>query len=244
MLVMSRWRTVAATAAVVALVGCSGGASKPDASNTLPSETTTTTNPAVSPADQALAQRLALSLSDFPPGWTSKPHEDKKNAKADEELNACLKLPGTKLIPDAANADSPDFTSSSDQRVSNAVAVTKSRADVTKALDVLASADIGTCFSRYLDTVLKESATSDAKIGKASVSPESFDSLGDRTVALRATVPVTTKGLNVNVYADIVVVQKGRVAILLTAEDTFTPFPTDMSATLIGKVLARMPANA
>jgi hypothetical protein len=197
----------------------------------------------VNPADVTLAHHLALSLSDLPPGWTSTPHEDQKNAKADEELNACMHLPGTKLIASAASADSPDFTSSSRQQITNSVGVATKPSDVAMVLDLLSGANTGACFAGYLDTVLKSAASSDAKIGKSSVAPESFDALGDRTVALRATVPVSTKGLNVNVYADIVVVQKGRVGILLTAEDTLNPFPTGMSASLIRKVLARIPAG-
>jgi hypothetical protein len=78
--------------------------------------------------------------------------------------------------------------------------------------------------------------------GKTTVSPESFESLGDRTVAYRVTVPVTTKGVNVSIYIDFIVVQKGRVGITLTALDTLTPVAADASASLLGKVLSRIPA--
>jgi len=99
-----------------------------------------------------------------------------------------------------------------------------------------------------LETAIKDQSSSaalpkGAKFGKVSVNPESFASLGTRTVAYRISVPVTAQGLNVGVYVDLILVQQGRIGILLTAEDTFAPFPTDISASLIQKMLSRVGAG-
>ena len=181
------------------------------------------------------------------PGWTSKPHEDTDSKKSDEKLAQCLHLPSSKLIADAANADSADFTSSTGLQVTNSVGVAKTADDVRQALDVMSRSDAADCFSQTFDAAIREQTTTgtapaDTTFGKTTVSPESFESLGDRTVAYRVTVPVTTKGVNVSIYIDFIVVQKGRVGITLTALDTLTPMNADASASLLGKVLSRIPA--
>ena len=180
-------------------------------------------------------------LSDFPAGWTSAPHSEQKTEEADAKLNECLHIPGTKLIPNAANADSEDFTSPDQAEVQNSVSVTQSAANVTSAHDLLASPGTPPCLTTYFNTVLKTASLRDAKFGTASVNPLSSEKLGDRTVALRATIPVTSKGIEVSVYADVWVAQKGRVAVILEGIDEFSPFPTDTATQLIQKVLAKIP---
>ena len=124
----------------------------------------------------------------------------------------------------------------------------KTASDVRRVLDVMSRSDAAGCFAQTFDAAIREqsttaSAPADTTFGKTTVSPESFESLGDRTVAYRVTVPVTTKGVSVSVYIDLILVQKGRVGITLTALDTITPVAADQSASMLGKVLSRIPTT-
>jgi len=233
---------------IIAITAMLGGACGSDGSGSGSSNTqhptTTITNPAVNAADQALAQQLVLSLSDFPPGWTSAPHSESKNDKAQKQLNACLHVPGTNLISRAVNAHSPDFTSPDQAEVQNTVNVAPSATKVSSALDVLASAAAPSCLSEYFNTALNSPGSpKDTKFGTATVNPLPSEPLGDRTVALRAAIPLSSKGTNVTVYADFFVVQKGRVAVVLIGLDEPNPFPTETATQLIQKVLGKIPAS-
>jgi hypothetical protein len=210
------------------------------------SSTTVPSDRAVRPADQALAENVDLRLSDFSPGWTSAPRTQEHDADAEKRFASCIhtSLSPSDLIPSAAKANSPDFTSPSSQEVSSKIAVAKTASDVASAVDVIASPDVPTCLAQYLDAVLGRNAPSGMQFGQSSVDPESFNALGDRTVAYRITVPVSSKGQRGNVYVDFIVVQKGRVGVIFQAVETLSPFPTDMSAALIRKMLARVPVNS
>jgi hypothetical protein len=247
-------RVVLGSFAVVALLGfatsCSSGGSAKSAGTSPPATraATSTTTAETNPAAKALAKRAVLKLSDFPPGWTSSPSTG-GSAKVDKQLSDCFHITSPHLVPGGASADSDDFTSPSQQTITNTVGVAPSTGDVTKVMDILSGANASTCFTEAVNTALAEGLKSTSStlpkgttIGNATVSPESFNSLGDRTVAYQASVPVTTdQGFNANVYVDLIFVQQGRAAVLLSAEDTLTPFPPDTSASLIRKVLARLP---
>jgi hypothetical protein len=156
---------------------------------------------------------------------------------------------GPKLIANAANADSPDFSSPEHQVVTNTVGVARSARVIAKVLDVISgpgapkcvAAAFGTAISEGLKSSSADTLPAGTKIGTVSVSPESFAALGDRTVAFQASIPVSIKGSSGTVYVDIIIVQQGRAGLILTAEDTLTPFPVDVSASLLRKVLARLP---
>lgn len=110
--------------------------------------------------------------------------------------------------------------------------------------------DAPKCFTDAFNIGIQENLKSssdtlpeDTTIGTASVSPLSFNTLEDRTVAYRAEIPVSAKGFDTALYLDLIFVQQGRVAVILSGQDTITPFPTDMSEELVRRVLARLPAG-
>ena len=240
------------------LAGCSTGGSSKAGTSTSTDRTGTTTSspptpssPTTNPADEAIARRAVLTLSDLPPGWTSKPRTNEGRDKFNRQLSACFHIPGPKLIADAADAASPDFNSPVNEVVSSSVGVARSVRDMTKALDLISGPNAPACFAAAFNTELTDrlnSSTGDkppegTKIGTVTVSPESFEALGDRTVAFRATIPVSTKAIDTAVYVDFIVVQQGRAGIILSAEDTYAPFPIEISASLLRKVLARLPGG-
>ncbi len=254
---MRRLTLVGIAALVVLGAGCSsGGSAKSTGTNattststqTTVASTTTTQRRNNNAAYKALAQRAVLKLSDFPPGWTSAPSKDDNSNAIDKQLSQCFHIQGLKLIPNATNVDSDDFTSPSEQTVTNTVSVTATASEIGKAFDVLSGPNAPKCFTDAFNAGIQENLKSSSTtlpngttIGSASVNPLSFNALGDRTIAYRASIPVSAKGFDTAVYLDFILVQHGRFAVVLSGEDTITPFPTDMSESLIRKVLARLP---
>jgi hypothetical protein len=164
-------------------------------------------------------------------------------------LSECFHIRGPKLINNGPHVDSDDFSSSDDQQVSSTVGVAPSAGELTNALDLLSGANAPGCLTAALNTALADRLNSDSadqlpdgtKFGTISVNPESFEALGDRTVALRASIPFSVTDVDGTVYIDFIVVQKGRAGVILSAQDVLSPFSTDLSASLLRKVLARLP---
>jgi hypothetical protein len=236
----------------VLLAGC-GSSHKAAKAGTPTSSSTSTTTNAASAADKQAAEVAALKLSDFPSGWTSTPHKDDPGSKTvGDELAKCLKIKSLDLSQDkGVSADSPGFSSPDSQEVQNTVAIAPRAQQVAAVMDVLAQSNAPDClraaFEKGFQENLKASGTTLPKgttIGKLSVSPESFGSLGDRMVAYRVEVPVQANGVNVSVFADFVFVQRGRAFVVLEAADEVTPFPTSMSESLVRKVLTRLPPES
>src|SRR5947209_6071444 len=106
-------------AAVVALAtvssACAGSATGGSTLHPVSLEATTSTTAAATgvAADRAAAISAALTLSDLPPGWTSKERTgDGRAAAVEANAAACLGVsPELLSSHTAASSDSPDFTS-------------------------------------------------------------------------------------------------------------------------------------
>ncbi len=72
----------------------------------------------------------------------------------------------------------------------------------------------------------------------------SFPSFGAQSIAFRITVPITAKGLNVNVYLDAVAVRKGRAYTLLTFQRSSTPVSSSMEESLTALTVRRLGASS
>lgn len=239
------------------VAGCGGGGSASSgASSSGSSDTHTSSGPPFpKAAAQTAAQQALLTISDFPSGWsTSKDGSgnDSSDKKFDQKLADCLHAPAGLLGQGGANsadADSPDFDSpDGDTTISETVSV--AQADrVDQLFTVLKQNNATECLSTTFNDYLKQelAKTNDpevkqATIGQIQVGQLSTGHYGDDTVAMRATLPVTAKGLTVNVYLDLLFVQHDNAVASLTFESEGTPVDsptTDKYAQLATDKLTR-----
>jgi hypothetical protein len=239
-------------AAVLGMAACSSS-SKTDKSTVTTAASTTTTvksNQNVA-ADQAAAQAAALKLSDFPSGWTSQPQsDDTENSTLQARLANCLGVSEAQFTSPPAHYQSPDFSDSNDNTASSEVGYRATAAEQAPVFALFASPKTPGCFSEAVTAAVNQEAKHPSdpnntlppnlKFGTATVSPMSFPSYGDKSLAYRVKVPITYQGLSIDAYVDLVVAIKGRADVLMDFEATSNPFPTDQEQHYTGLVVSRL----
>lgn len=243
-----RARPVIALIVAVTLTAACGGDSDSPESEALPGATSTQ-NIA---ADKAAAEQAVLRLSDFPPGWQAKPHEESPDdPDLTRRLGECLRVDVSVLGDNPASADSPDFESPDEQEVQSSVGFTATAAKAQELFAIFERPETPGCLSdaasKSIEDSLKspepgEEVPAGVTVGKVSINRASFPAMGERTVAYRMTVPVRLGGLSLSVYSDLVLVLRGRGAALLSFFDFGSPFPTDQAQKFTKTVVDRLPA--
>jgi hypothetical protein len=206
-------------------------------------------------ADEEQAEEIVLTLDDLPDGWVANPSDDDDDVDDDDdqvqaELADCLGVDESVLDPDNPEAESPEFTSPTDQEVNAKVAFTPSADDATEALDRIKDDAAPDCLAQAMTTLLadnlasQEGVPADLDIGEVTVEPLAFPDLGDDSLAHRVTVPVTTQGVTIELYIDQVLTRVGRVGITGQFQSQVTPFDTAEAARLMEVMVDRVPADA
>ena len=233
---MKSWAVVALIA--VTVTACSSSSKAKTTASTSPTTTAVST-------DEQLAKQIVLQKSDVPADWSSTPSGNNSSSDTtDSRLTECLGLPPGPLIENATRADSDSFTSSTQQQASASVRVAKSKADVTSGMKKLSGPKVAGCVSQLLTQVLNSSSqASGQSLGTARVVKLPFDTIGDRTVAYRVSLPVSSAGKSLTVNIDFVVAQVGRVGLFFDGTSIGAPFPTGMSASLLQKMADRAKAT-
>jgi hypothetical protein len=233
---------------LVGLAGCSS--SSPTA--TSKSTTTTSGSPQNVASDKSLAVAANLKLSDFPDGWTSTPQSSTSSGEQaiGTRLNSCLHT--NLAIFDSKNptaASSPSFGDSNNDTVASGADYLATASQAQSEMSVFTSSRFQSCMTTAMNALLNyelnnagsgSTLPAGVSFGQATVSQMSFQTYGDQSVAYRVTVPFSYKGLNPDVYVDIVAVQKGRALAALFFESTGTPFESSMEEQLTSVVVGRL----
>ncbi len=231
--------------------GCSGDSDDSGSEREPERATTTTQNVA---ADRAVAEQAVLKLSDFPPGWQAKPHEESPDdPDLSRQLSECLRVDLSLLEGKAndASTDSPDFESPDEEEVGSSVGLAPTSTKAQELFAIFERPETPGCLtkavSQSIETALKkpkpgQEIPAGVTVGQVSINRVSFPTIGDRTVAFRVTVPVRALGLALSVYADLVVALRGRAAALLSFTDFGSPFSTDQAQRFTKTVVDRLPA--
>jgi hypothetical protein len=185
-----------------------------------------------------------LRLSDFPTGWTSKPHEEEENKshpQIEQKLASCLGLSLSSLHlqeRSPARVHSPDFHAppsepQGESTISNTVTYLPSTAEATARFGIFVAPKTPACLSTAMSEAIdyhfrhpsnpSNKLPSEVKLGEATLAQMSFPSFGDQSAAFRLSLPFTYKGLEPTVYFDIVALHKGRAIASLTFENVGTP---------------------
>lgn len=256
-------RICVALAAAIVLAAC--GSSSNNASpatqrpgTTAPGAKGDARTPAQLAADKKLAQQASFMLRDFPDGWQAKPDDNSTNAddqRNTEAFGRCLNIdPAFIKSGDSHDAyTTPDFNSpDGNQTASSNIGLTPNAAHTTQIVQAFAQPSAPQCLATFFNAELTLSVAKNpgdlngAKIGKATVGQVQFPQLDDRTVALRVDVPISAKGLSLDVYVDLVIIQRDRAGALLLFEDVGSPFPisdAEKYAKTVAQRLAALPLD-
>jgi hypothetical protein len=194
--------------------------------------------------DKKVADAAVLKLTDFPSGWTEGPPPDETD-DANDPFTKCLGSEAKELEANtSAEAESADFERGEGTTASSFVAVLKSEDNGTSAMDVLGSQKLKDCFNQALADELETTAGAEegVTIGEATLKEASFGTVGDETVAMQLSVPVSAEAIEIVFYADLVFFREGRSIGGLFLGNLETPFPSSEGQELAKKMAARMKA--
>lgn len=198
----------------------------PDPEDTDPSEPdpVTSDNGAVE-ADRQLAERAILRLDDFPPGWQERVTQDEADEESQARIAECAGYSFEALYGGGEQADSPTFVSPQDQEVRSSATVHAT--DDQAARRHGAITDPGT-----IDCIADEMGRAAALAGvqegfevlDLEINRLSTSEFGNETYGYRIMVELSSRGMTVPVYFDIVGVRVGRVGVTVQASSTFSPY--------------------
>jgi hypothetical protein len=230
--------------ALIAVAGCGGGTRTTSVGgggagpSSAPASTTadrvsaaSAESPQQTARDRALGERAVLRLSDFPSGWSAHARRRRARIAPDVETSfaACVGVrPSLLRGHPATRVKSDEFRNAAGASARNSVTYLPSVA-VAKERMVLferigASPCVKTAITAAVEGALQGSPrTSGVAIGSVSVTRLPFPHYGDKSIALRLTVPVSARGLTVMVYVDIVIARKGRAGTTLLFEAIRSP---------------------
>lgn len=181
-------------------------------------------------ADQALAKSIVYRPSDFPTGWTHKPHK-----KASGGTAKCSNLSFSDLTVNG-KANSDDFDRGSLKYTESTAAILKTKEQAQTAFERLSSSSFKSCVT---DAFKKES-TKKTQISRVSINQLSSPSLGDKATAFEIKFYITEKTQTAPGYADIVLIQRDRALAMLMYFTVLFPFDSSTEQQLAQAVAGRM----
>jgi hypothetical protein len=157
-------------------------------------------------ADNALAKRIALKPRDVGAAWRSTTVPD-----SDEQLQCPGFNPNLSRFTITGKATRA-YTQPTGASIVSAVEVYESRADAVGDFRAAATPAVARCLKIALEREFGAGAVP-VRVRSARVVPA--PRVGDRRIAYRVIASLTAGGTSLNVYFDVVVVQKGRSIVAL-----------------------------
>lgn len=227
-----RRNALAAIVITLALAAAAcGGGDKPGSSGT-----------DTAAADRAKAQKIVLTQSDMPAGWTgTQPTPDPEDNAQAKALAQCAGA-SDPSVATSAEVEGQSF-SMDNAEVSSEVTFVKTTAQAQTDLAAITGPKIEGCVKMVTDELLT------AELEGSGATLESFtfdritrDKVGDATTAFRITATVAAGDQKATVYVDLIFILKGRAEISLSFTNVGTPFDEALEKSLIAKVGAKVAA--
>ena len=173
-----------------------------------------------------------MRLEDFPSGWTEAGDEgDRTRCEGVEEAKRAT----------TARVTSPRFREGENTDVQNTIYVFADEGAAEQALTQLAAEDTRACYAKGVTDALK--AAGGLEVGDAESARLSLDPLGDQREAARVTVPVSSDGVDVDVFVDLVFVRADRGISLGLFIHTVTAFDDELRGQLTSTSVRRLSDN-
>ena len=176
--------------------------------------------------DQDLADRVVLTLDDFPSGWTAGEEDpDEETDSEDEEddeddpLEQCLGSDQADELEDATTGEgeSPEFSRGETTQAGSFSVVLEGATPAKKGFDILASSKFQGCLEDEMKAQLEDTNDPDApaeeqvSFGEITTKRASFARVGDQTAAFQIVMPFAAGGQELTFYADFAFFREGRV---------------------------------
>jgi hypothetical protein len=198
------------------------------------SEPATTVHP-----DQAAAEAALLTIDDFPPGWAEVPDDERTPLAIESQrrIAACAGGEGDRLLDlGGALAESGNFSGPDNQVVEESVAIV----DDAVAEEMVArftAPGVGDCFADAMQQTIDEMVTNPSaptesfpartELGEVTVEPLKVPAAGDESAGYRITVPLTTQGVDFEIFLDAVLIRSGGALAGVSFQSAPEPFPTE-----------------
>jgi hypothetical protein len=236
-----RVRSLLSAAGVVIALGVAAcgsssnsGSSTHSAATTTSIASTTTSTTTISAADKRIARDATLRLTDFPTGWEAN-DQSSPATKSD-----CQGLIGAKAAA-SGGASSPDFASSDNSQVSNAVVIFPDASTAKHWYTELSSQATRECLGKQIGTEATKTASREGlTVGQITTGSVAIAPVGNERGAGRLTIPVSEGSLNVNVFSDLVVIRVDRGVQLLFLTNVLAPFDATLGAKLVKTAADRL----
>jgi len=241
----------AAAAALIGAGGCGGSSSTTSSEPTASKPTqppTTATEPAApqvdKQADQRVADRSRLRLSDLPAGWTQ---SDQDSAGKAATCDSVKQVKGTTT----ARSESPQFDEEQSSYAASFTYLLADEAAAHNAYAALSSMDTRVCMGEKLGEGLKSlpeaksagpGKSAEIEVGTPTTAQLSAEPLGDERSAARITVPLKAEGLDINGYFDLTFTRTGRGVSMLYTASVLSPFSAGLRGRLHAKLTSRLEA--
>jgi hypothetical protein len=170
----------------------------------------------LTPADVALAKRIALKPGDLGAGWTKKAFPAGNQRLHCPEFN-----PDFSAFTITGKAGTAYSDALSAQLIST-VEVYKSRQDAVGDFKLGAKPELATCLRRDLN---RQFAATGLPIRVTSARVVPAPRVGDERIAYRVVASVDATTAKTNIYADFVAFQRGRSIALLSVMTLSKPYP-------------------
>lgn len=244
-----RARLVLITTLLAVVVAACGGSGGSKSTTTTAAPTTATSAPSSTSggsdaAATARAQKLLLTQSDFPAGWTGTPAaaDTPEDKSANQEFATCAGIAGE--ASQSADVKGDDFSNGSPAtQVGSEAQIIKDEATYKKDVDALKGGRFRSCLQDFLTKQLAK-ATGGAAPANVQITPLSTDTFGDVTVGFRMSAGLTVQGQTVTVILDAVAMGKNKAEVTGTFTNLTQPFDQTLEKSLIAKLGAKLDANS
>jgi hypothetical protein len=222
---VGRALVVALLTSLAALTACGGGGSKGASTDTS--------------GDKAGAEKIVLEQSDFPSGWTAKPHQTSPDdAATKKRFFECVGASDPKPS-ETADAHSADFTHGQVDQASSEAFFLRTEAEAANSLAALQTGKTVDCIKTLIQEAAQKQLSAGTSANDVSAAQLKFPPLKDGTAAVRVSLTVETGGVNVPVYADVIYFKSGRAVVSLSTVNGGSPMDTKLEESLVHKMAGR-----
>jgi hypothetical protein len=220
-------RALSALLAASVLTACATSAAAPSPSPAPSPQPPLSTAPPLT--DAQIASRGLLRQGDFPKDW-------KLNTSATDRLK-CNSTAAAKKAA-SATARGKAFASGPNTEAQTSAYVYRSTKVAKRHLQQLGGKSTINCVVHAVERAFTDAAG--LTVGRISTAALDLGDLGDQRLGTRITVPISGKGVDAQVFIDIVVVRAGRAYALELFVDAFTAFDEQFRAQLTATQVKRL----
>jgi len=183
-------------------------------------------------ADQALAKAALLKKSDFGTGWTATPTKQSSSSG----LSCATFKPDQSDLIETGNADSPDFANGPAVFLSQTVAVFKTAGQAASSWSRIVKPGLIGC----LASLLEQGSSKGTTITVTHKGTFAFPKLAARTAAFRLVASVKSGTTTLPVYADLVLLARGRMDSVIFFTSVGKALPAALEQQVAGIAAKRL----